>query len=431
MPDRAQVIIRIVPGGGTKSLQQIINQLEYLSRKGKLELQRSARHLDIPVPPDQIRELAQSWVTEAGIYDESQSDDDRQQDLTTHIIVSFPAGTDQTAAYEASREWAAEMFGSGYGGGRYNYLTAYHVDRDHPHLHVVVNRRELLGQGWLKISRRHPQLNYDGLRKKMAEISLRHGIVLDATSRAERGIAERPITYAEYRRLERMQAQKIQLEDTDFDETSPEEDRRDLSQSFDPFRSDASTGEPDRATRHDRQPLEPHARFQEPAGSSIKADARIRVPLESERSAQPSASKIPVIGHFGIETSYVAEASVPKRSGNSDTSRPVTDVAMHTVERQQRSKRRHDEEAGPSGVNRKRLKAAQVDSEANVGEPDGRDDSNKAADPVSASIGTEQPEASPTRPRDRHDGELGGRKRARGNRRDDGRGGDLETGRTE
>lgn len=88
MPDRAQVIIRIVPGGGTKTLQQIINQLEYLSRKGKLELQRSARHLDIPVPPDQIRELAQSWVTEAGIYDESQSDDDRQQDLTTHIIVS-------------------------------------------------------------------------------------------------------------------------------------------------------------------------------------------------------------------------------------------------------------------------------------------------------------------------------------------------------
>ncbi|WP_425964663.1 relaxase/mobilization nuclease domain-containing protein [Rhizobium nepotum] len=29
-------------------------------------------------------------------------------------------------------------------GGRYNYLTAFHIDRDHPHLHVVVNRRELL-----------------------------------------------------------------------------------------------------------------------------------------------------------------------------------------------------------------------------------------------------------------------------------------------
>lgn len=90
MPDRPQVIIRIVPDGGTRTLQQIINQLEYLSRKGKLELQRSARHLDIPVPPDQIAELARSWVQETGVYDESQPDERREQELTTHIIVSFP-----------------------------------------------------------------------------------------------------------------------------------------------------------------------------------------------------------------------------------------------------------------------------------------------------------------------------------------------------
>lgn len=89
MPARSQVIIRIVPGGGTKTLQQIINQLEYLSRKGKLELQRSARHLDVFVPPAEIRDLARSWVQETGSYDESQSDSERQQELTTHIIVSF------------------------------------------------------------------------------------------------------------------------------------------------------------------------------------------------------------------------------------------------------------------------------------------------------------------------------------------------------
>lgn len=115
MPDRSQVIIRIVPGGGTKTLQQIINQLEYLSRKGTLELQRSARHLDIFVPPDNIRDLARSWIQETGTYDESQPDEERQKELTTHIIVSFPAGTSQPAAYAASREWAAETFGSGEG----------------------------------------------------------------------------------------------------------------------------------------------------------------------------------------------------------------------------------------------------------------------------------------------------------------------------
>nr|AAL57024.1 VirD2 [Agrobacterium tumefaciens] len=231
MPERAQVIIRIVPGGGTKSLQQIINQLEYLSRKGKLELQRSARHLDVFVPPDEIRALAKSWVQETGTYDESRPDEERQQELTTHIIVSFPAGTSHAAAYAASREWAAEMHGSGAGGGLYNYLTAFHIDRDHPHLHVVVNRRELLGHGWLKISRRHPQLNYDAMRIKMADISLRHGIMLDATRRAERGITERPITYAQYRRLEREQANQIRFEDSDLEQLSSGGNQQELDRS--------------------------------------------------------------------------------------------------------------------------------------------------------------------------------------------------------
>ncbi|ACM39658.1 MULTISPECIES: T-DNA border endonuclease VirD2 [Rhizobium/Agrobacterium group] len=233
MPDRSQVIIRIVPGGGTKTLQQIINQLEYLSRKGTLELQRSARHLDIFVPPDNIRDLARSWIQETGTYDESQPDEERQKELTTHIIVSFPAGTSQPAAYAASREWAAETFGSGEGGGQYNYLTAFHTDRDHPHLHVVVNRRELLGHKWLKISRRHPQLNYDALRTRMAKVSFRHGIVLEATRRAERGITERPMTFAQYRRLERQQANQIRFDDPDFEHFTPGENDREPEQFFD------------------------------------------------------------------------------------------------------------------------------------------------------------------------------------------------------
>lgn len=90
MADPAQVVIRIVPRGGTKTIQQVINQWEYLSRKGKLELRLSARHLDIPLPPDQITRFARSWVLETGNYDESLPDEQRQQDLTTHIIVSFP-----------------------------------------------------------------------------------------------------------------------------------------------------------------------------------------------------------------------------------------------------------------------------------------------------------------------------------------------------
>lgn len=206
MAERPQAFIRIVPRGGTKTPQQIVNQWEYLCRKGELELQLSARHLGIPLKHGSIPTKARSWAWETGNYIESEDDQDNQerdQDLTTHIIVSFPPGTDQDAAFAAGREWAHEMFGSGNGGGRYDYLTAFHTDREHPHLHVVVNRRELLGREWLKISRRHPHLNYKALRTKMVAISRRFGIEFEATSRADRGISEPPMTYARYRRLER------------------------------------------------------------------------------------------------------------------------------------------------------------------------------------------------------------------------------------
>ncbi|MCZ7448303.1 T-DNA border endonuclease VirD2 [Rhizobium rhizogenes] len=441
MPDRAQVIIRIVPGGGTKTLQQIINQLEYLSRKGKLELQRSARHLGIPLPPDQIPELARSWVQETGIYDESRPDEEREQELTTHIIVSFPAGTSQAAAYEASREWAAEMFGSGNGGGRYSYLTAFHIDRDHPHLHVVVNRRELLGHGWLKISKRHPQLNYDALRIKMAEISLRHGIFLDASSRAERGIFERPLTYGEFWRLER-QARHIRFEDTDLDQSQgdhPEADQPSDPPPFEAFAS-GSNGVP----RSNNPQDEAHLRFQGPAEFNNEGDRRVRMPLETERLAEPTVSETILAGNIGDGSPRAAEDCARHVNGDSGTPRSVTEAVINTAgERQRRSKRRREDEAGPSEAKRARLNAEEVGPEADAGGRAGRNDlltsqtepsrpsslpdivhGNNAIDPLSAAVDLQQRRGPASkRPREDDTGESSERKRARDERSQDGRGG--------
>lgn len=224
----------------------MINQWLYLSRKGELELQRSARHLDIPLRPEKIPETARSWAQATGNYLESQPDEEREQDLTTHIVVSFPRSSNREAAHSAARAWAAKMFGSGFGGGQYNYLTTFHTDRDHPHLHVVVNRRELLGRNWLKISRRHPHLNYEALRTEMADISRHHGIMLDATSRAERGIAGRPMTFAEYRRRERersLLARANMVEGVSSEGLPSPEVSRQPMQPADPLRSRASLSE--------------------------------------------------------------------------------------------------------------------------------------------------------------------------------------------
>uniref|UniRef100_UPI0028EAD947 relaxase/mobilization nuclease domain-containing protein n=1 Tax=Bradyrhizobium cosmicum TaxID=1404864 RepID=UPI0028EAD947 len=198
-----QAIVRIVPRGGARTARQIRDQLNYLSRNGAVDLQRSERHQGVFLPYDRLDEIAQSWAEQTGNYQAGQSAAESNQDLTTHIIVSFPPGTDTSRAHAAGRAWTETMFGSGYNGGSFDYFTAFHVDRQHPHLHVVVNRRALEGH-WLKIARRHPQQNYDNMRAVLVDAAYDHGIELDATRRADRGIMERPITYAEFRRRQRV-----------------------------------------------------------------------------------------------------------------------------------------------------------------------------------------------------------------------------------
>ncbi|PAP97563.1 MAG: endonuclease [Mesorhizobium sp.] len=197
-----QAIIRIVPRGGARTASQIRNQLNYLSREGTIDLLRSSRHQGVVVPYDSLHEMARSWAEQTGNYQSGQPEAESNQDLTTHIIVSFPRGTDTNNAHAAGRAWVENIFGSGRQGGTFDYITAFHVDRQHPHLHVVVNRRAVEGH-WLKISRRHPHHNYNHMRAALVDAAYDHGIELDATSRAERGIMERPITYAEFRRRER------------------------------------------------------------------------------------------------------------------------------------------------------------------------------------------------------------------------------------
>jgi type IV secretion system T-DNA border endonuclease VirD2 len=201
-PKRRQAFVRIVPRGGAKSAIQIFNQLTYLSRNGDLPLQRSERHLSVPLSAAGLKTTAESWVREAGFCQSRRDAANAVQALTTHLIVSFPYGTDVRTAFIAGRSWAQEMFGSGRHGGTFDYLTACHDDRPHPHVHLIVNRRALEGH-WLKISRRHPELSYDQLRTSLVAVARRYGISLEASSRAARGLKKPAITYAEYRRSAR------------------------------------------------------------------------------------------------------------------------------------------------------------------------------------------------------------------------------------
>lgn len=198
-----QAIVRVIPGGGTTNAAQIGNQWNYISRQGALELQRSDRYFEdaAPIRADEIPQITKDWENHAAVYPGIVRADGTRRDITTHIVASLPhaANGDLENAKATLREFAFEMFGSGRNGGQWDYVTAFHTDKDHPHLHIVVNRMSHEGR-WLKISRRHPFMNYDNMRAVMADVAEGRGFNLDSTTRAERGIIEPSMTFAECRR---------------------------------------------------------------------------------------------------------------------------------------------------------------------------------------------------------------------------------------
>ena len=139
--------------------------------------------------------MASSWPGPGVCPEEGRGGAER----TSHFVVSFPAGTDPEAAERAGRAWAEALLDSGAYGDRWDYYTAFHTNTDYPHMHVVVSRRGLDDGIWLKVSRRSA-ITFETLREVQVEVAAREGIALIATPRLARGIHERPVPDAEYRR---------------------------------------------------------------------------------------------------------------------------------------------------------------------------------------------------------------------------------------
>jgi len=206
MTEATQAIVNIPRGGGCKSIKRICSQLEYLDQDEDVVLELSERHGGAQMSRQEYEDWARLWAEQTGHFLDGESLYDGDQDLTTHIIVSFPPGTEKDRAYAAGRAWAEEVFGSGRNGGEWDYVTGFHTNKPHPHLHVIVNRRSLAARGeWLAISHRNRFLNYDTLRETLADAAYDYGIELDATSRAQRGLEGRGPTTAEYRRNAKVQ----------------------------------------------------------------------------------------------------------------------------------------------------------------------------------------------------------------------------------
>jgi len=208
MTDKSQAIVAIIRKGGCKSIKRLCKQAKYLDQGEEVVIEMSERHGGAQMSRDQYETWASQWAAQTGHVLNGESLYDGEQDLTTHIVVSFPPGTDHDDAYASGRDWAEDVFGSGRNGGEWDYVTAFHTNRAHPHMHVVVNRRSLAARGqWLAISHRNRFINYDTMREALVTAAARHNINLDASSRRQRGVEGRGPTSIEYRRRARVEFQ--------------------------------------------------------------------------------------------------------------------------------------------------------------------------------------------------------------------------------
>jgi hypothetical protein len=108
---------------------------------------------------------------------EMDGDARRKGATSISMILSMPTGTDPERLKAAALDFAREEFANR------SWVAALHVDRDHPHVHITIARRDFDGR------RFHP--NRDDLfrwRQRFAEKLRERGIEANATPTRARGI---------------------------------------------------------------------------------------------------------------------------------------------------------------------------------------------------------------------------------------------------
>ena len=176
-------VFKAIRGGGTHNKSQLANQLEYLTTKSTHIVDSSGfldgkSKLDRGEIKDLTDRFAKRW--NAGFKP--------KLGQTTHLLMSFPIGTRGEDVRDIATDVAERFFQNDE--GHFDYIIAVHEDRDHPHAHLVLNRRSQEGE-FFYLARNH-RFNYDDFRLAMVEEAETYGVRLEATRRIDRGEVHYP-----------------------------------------------------------------------------------------------------------------------------------------------------------------------------------------------------------------------------------------------
>jgi type IV secretion system T-DNA border endonuclease VirD2 len=181
-------VFKAIRGGGTHTKSQLANQLDYLTTKSTHIVDSSGfldgkSKLEAGDIKDLTERFAKRW--DAGFKP--------KLGQTTHMLMSFPIGTRGEDVRDIATDVAERFFQTDE--GHFDYIIAVHEDRDHPHAHLVLNRRSQEGEFFF-LGRNH-RFNYDDFRLAMVEEAEKYGVRLEATRRVDRGVVHYPARTSE------------------------------------------------------------------------------------------------------------------------------------------------------------------------------------------------------------------------------------------
>ncbi|PXW66148.1 relaxase/mobilization nuclease-like protein, partial [Loktanella sp. PT4BL] len=132
-------VFKAIRGGGTHTKSQLANQLDYLTTKST-HIVDSSGFLDgkAKLEAGDIKDLTERFAKrwDAGFKP--------KLGQTTHMLMSFPIGTRGEDVRDIATDVAERFFQTDE--GHFDYIIAVHEDRDHPHAHLVLNRRSQEGE---------------------------------------------------------------------------------------------------------------------------------------------------------------------------------------------------------------------------------------------------------------------------------------------
>jgi hypothetical protein len=168
-----EVMVKLT--GRTHDAPRLRTHLDYISRKGGLELED--RDGCLLRSRTLLKELAEDWGAQALTDSRRQSN----SPLSRSIVVSMPTPTDPALIEDATRAFAQEVFAE-----RFDYVFVLHTDALHPHVHLAVRA---LGDHGERLNPR--KVDLEDWRQVVAQSLRDRGVEAEATPRRARGVTRK------------------------------------------------------------------------------------------------------------------------------------------------------------------------------------------------------------------------------------------------